>query len=845
MNMKICKISRLILLFQLIFVFNSLDSTAALPGEYSEKPDSLKTNESCLPVVKIYPNGTRNFTLSHFKVLNTCLDDPFLSGISQASSNSYFTPGGYKVSDYGFTYNGIKLNSDEEIENYFPAWSALLNQINLSGKGLSFSNNVSAFGGVAGTYQSDESMFENANTFVSWTSANSMYRNGFQVNHSTGLMNNGWMFSFGGSGALAQKSYVEGTAFNEWTYFLFAKKQFNTKQSLSLTVTGAPVTYLQNDAAQLEAYELRNTNYYNPDWGYYGDARINAKEFRSHIPVAVLGHDWKISEKAELKTSASYSQGTKSITELEWNNAVNPYPTYYRNMPSYHESEFWDSLFTAEWTNNVDFYQINWDNIYRYNNMSLYTVEDAEGVAGNTVAGNLANYYLSQHNQDIRDVHFTTVLSTQTGDRLKFRSGIYIQRYQKHAYKTMKSLLGSDFHLDILSTGYYFSDDEPYNDKNHPNNLIYEDDVFGYDYIANIDTYQFFSSAGYEGQNLKLLLSGSIALRNIQREGLMKNWAFPDNSFGKSEVKDFINYNINLGTSYSINKSHIVQFNSYLISQSPDFADIFLVPEISDADIDYCNKFVYGGRLSYSINTKSFSSRVSLFYSDINNQTTIKHYIDESNNIGFIVAADSLDQINEGVELGIDYKINRFFTFKFAASQGLYFYNSRPGLDIYYEYFPDKIIENETAYIINYFVPGIPQTFLTAGVDFQTANNWLFSVRGNYYGNCYSDFSFEIRTELSTHDVIMPDPVWEEILSQEKLTGGFTMDCAVGKTWKVFSQKHDIQLLLRASNVLNNQNIMLTGKEPYRFDLISHQITAAKYMLMYGRNFFITLSYKI
>jgi hypothetical protein len=63
---------------------------------------------------------------------------------------------------------------------------------------------------------------------VSYASANRAYRNRMMVTGSTGMMKNGWSFSFSGSRRWAEEGYVDGTSFNAYAYFLSAEtSQFN------------------------------------------------------------------------------------------------------------------------------------------------------------------------------------------------------------------------------------------------------------------------------------------------------------------------------------------------------------------------------------------------------------------------------------------------------------------------------------------------------------------------------------------------------------------------------------------------------------------------------------------
>src|SRR5690606_16293531 len=129
-------------------------------------------------------------------------------------------------------------------------------------------------------------------------------------------------------------------------------------------------------------------------------------------------HYWNISEKTTLNTNVAYQFGKISNTRLDYNNANNPDPTYYKNLPSYSLNYFDTSGTIPVWTpdyagaeerrnNFLNNSQINWDRLYREN----FT----RGIAVNALYADVM-----QDNQ----LTANTLLNTQISNVVSFNAGL-------------------------------------------------------------------------------------------------------------------------------------------------------------------------------------------------------------------------------------------------------------------------------------------------------------------------------------------------------------------------------------------------------------------------------------
>ncbi|MDD2345251.1 MAG: hypothetical protein PHY85_03805 [Bacteroidales bacterium] len=841
----------IIVSFSLLIILFQSKKTYGRINNYSETEikDSSLVDFSKISQIVRYPNGTKNYSKIFLNALNSSSYDPFIAGMSKLSGFSNYSIRGYERNDYEVVYDGIVLNRHENAMYYFPNWIALLGLNNTTGEGFNHNINRSFYSGIFGAYELTSSHFRHKKTSFSWTSANHLYRNSFHAVHSTGEMNNGWSITISGSGSWANEGYVESTAHSEWSYFFAAKKTINQHHDLSFTIMGTPIRNSQTNYAPQEAFNLRENNYYSPNFGYQEGKLRNENQFTSHIPIGIINHSWKISDRFELNSSFAYSKGSSSFSELEWNDAYNPSPTYYRNMPSYYSeylgNETAADYFTNEWLNNPDFYQINWHQLYFENRNNLYQIDNANGIMGNSIIGNRAKYYLALNNRDMDDLHLTSTITYQLNSRLTLVAGVYYQNNQQHFYKTMDDLLGADFHLDILNASYYLPELSSFqSDLNQPNRTVSEGEQFAYDYIASTNSSYVHALIEYKLPKIEITAFGSIGGRSILREGQMENEAFKTNSLGSSETYHFGNYNFRGETKFWAHENHSIQINGFIESCSPDFYDLFVLPQVSNVTANYANKTANGISFGYKANTKYINATFNAYKTNINNQNKNIPYFDEVLEIRGTVSLEGLNQVHEGIELGVDYKLSRHITFNLAAAHGKYYYSSRPNTSVFLNYLTEPLVENETSYVKNFRVPNIPQTLLGIGIAFQSSNNLFFELRGNYYDNIFSAFSYESRTALSTSTLTLPESEIDELMKQSKLAGGGTLDISFGKGWSVFNKQHNILFCILVTNALDNQNIVIGGFESGGYLTENRLMSQHKYMYMYGRSIFVNLLYQ-
>lgn len=773
--------------------------------------------------------------------------DVFLSTAAFTFGPARFRVRGYDSDYTDILMNGMPVNDMETGRVYWSTWGGLNDATRNQEIQDGLSPTSYTFGGVGGgTNIVTRAARQRKQLKGSYALTNRSYRNRIMFTASTGLMKNGWAFTASGSRRWANEGYVPGTFYDAWAYFLSAEKQLNKQHSIELTAFGAPIRRGKSSGATQEMYDLAGTNYYNSYWGYQNGKMRNARVSNTHQPMLIFSHYWTPNEKTELHTAFSYQFGRNGTTALDWYDTRDPRPDYYRKLPSFaQDSEVRQRL--VDWFREDEANrQLNWDYFFDINRNSNFTVENANGVAGNTIAGNRSRYVVEERRYDSKQLGFNTVLRKELTDELTLNSGLNYQHYQGERFKVLEDLLGGDYYLDIdkfAERDFIGNEDAVQNDLQTPNRVITEGDRFGYDYDVNIRRAKGWVQGRYELRRLNLFAAANFSQTEYWRTGNMQNGKFPDQSLGDSEKLSFTNWGAKGGVTYKLSGRHFVFANGTYQTRAPYFRNAFLSPRTrNQAVANLTDEKILSVEGGYLLRTPLIKARATAYYTQFQDQTTLRSfYHDELRSfVNYILSG--VDKTHRGVELGVEAKIIPTLSLVGVAAMGEYKYTSRPSATIAQDNNSTLLAEDRTIYAKNFFVGGTPQTALSAGLKYNSPKYWFANINVNYFDHIYIDFNPDRRTIGAVEDLEPGTQSWESVISQEKAPSAVTVDFFGGKSWKF--GKTFLFLNVGINNLLDKQDFKTGGYEQLRFDYQNKDVNRfpSRYFYYYGRNYFINLS---
>ena len=778
--------------------------------------------------------------------------------IINSSSNIYANEVGYLFSPVRFRYrafdqkfndvyiNGVPMNDMESGQFRFTTIGGLNQQTRNVEFALPFESNNFAMAGMGG---SNNYNFRPGSMPVgqriSLLGANRAYTLRGMYTINTGLNDKGWAFAGNLTYRWANKGYVEGTFYNALSYFLGVQKVFGDGQhSLSLSTWGNPTERSSQGPATDEAYWLANDKYYNPYWGYQNGKKRNSRVINDFSPSAIMTWDWNINDKSKLTTSLFGRYSMYKSTKLNYNNADNPQPNYWKNLPSSYydvwyndmESYITDQAYN-DWKDSYNYWraskanrQINWDRLYA-SNQNINAV------------GKDAMYYVeAKHNNNLT-VSLASTYNHQIDAKKSFNLGFVAATNKGMHYVTMEDLLGANTFHNIntyaISDIYNANSDEVQYDLRNRNAVVKEGDRFRYDYNLLVNTGKVWGSYTEDFGNLHYTVAGRLGYTNMQRDGKMQNGLAANNSYGKSKHAEFVDGGLKFGSTLNMGHGNTLIFGIGYEHRAPQARNAFMAPEINNNFVrNLKNERVFSTELGYQYENAWMHLNLNAYYSRLDNVTDWQNfYHDDINSFEYVSLTDMKKEYY-GVEAGVKFKVTSAFDVKLLGTISdakiinnakLAYMESVSGAMHGDDYGTEGDTNTNWDRVYNKGMRdnGTPLTAASLGLNYHQ-NGWFLSLNCNYYDRIYLSYSPNYRYRksidnrkqiMSQHGIEIMDennePL-ESALSQAKGHGGFMLDGSIGRS--IYLKHGSLSINLSLTNILNNRNIVTGGFEQSRSD---------------------------
>jgi hypothetical protein len=217
-----------------------------------------------------------------------------------------------------------------------------------------------------------------------------------------------------------------------------------------------------------------------------------------------------------------------------------------------------------------------------------------------------------------------------------------------------------------------------------------------------------------------------------------------------------------------------------------------------------------------------------------------------------------IDKEHTGIEAAAELKLKKGFSLRGVASIGQYLYASRPAVTILLDNAPDATVTKRTAYLKNFRIGGTPQSAFNLGLNYNSPKFWFVNLNINYFMNNWVEVNPDRRTlegvsyvnnpTYSQETIDQGSDLWNQVVGQERLKPGMTIDIFAGKSWRIKGKGRNyfLNLNLGLNNILNNREIVSTGFEQLRFDYQSKNINKfpTQYFYNFGFNYFASLTFR-
>ena len=764
-----------------------------------------------------------------------------IAALTGAQDNIYYNTASYNFGPMYFRYrgydsqyqavyiNGVQMN--DLIRGRFN-FSSLLGMTSRAFRnkttGVGLDANNFGFGDLGGSinYNTTTDLYATGfNGSIALTNSNYLMR--AMVTYSTGLNKKGWAFTVSAIGRYAKEGVIEGTFYNSGGLFLSIEKYFNANNQLVFTAWGGPTQRATAGATYQEVYDLLNDNLYNPNWGWYQGKKRASRITETYDPTAMLHWLYKKgSTTVNTAIAASYNYYNRSA--LQYYKANDPNPTYYRYLPSYYltdegESTIQSEYYTWLWQNDESFSQINWDNLYRVNQLNN---EANQYLPYDQQQG--ASYILENRINTTFNLKFNTYLNTRINKYLSLQGGVSVAYANSANYKTIRDLLGGEFWIDI----------DPFSDRDitlAPENLVnnynyadpythrvYKGDKFGYDY----NIYALQAKAWIQNTialpRWDINYGFNIAYTQYQREGHMRNGRAPLTSYGKGAWQTFDNAGFKAGATYKLDGHNFFTAHAEYGTRAPLADNIYLMPRVkNDVVSDLTSERIAAADIAYTWNYRRFRGTLSAFATLSDNGIERTGFYDDRYNSYTYYVLSGVKKVYKGVELGMAYKITPSLTATFAGNYSRFQYKNNPKGTRTFEngLHPDT---TQTVYLKNFYVGSTPQYSANVGLDWAAPGMWFFGINGTWQGDAYVNLSPAYHEALPDLWQKYPDPEQlankvAELSVQDKLKNAFTLNISIGKLIYL-TRTVSMNVNLNINNVLNNKDVVTYAYQQGRVD---------------------------
>jgi len=659
---------------------------------------------------------------------------------------------------------------------------------------------------------------------AAWSFSNRTHTNRASFSYQSGDMENGWNVASDASYRFGNSLTTEGVWTNIGSLAVSAKKNIEN-HSIDFSLFFAPGSRARANPSTIEAFDLTNNNLYNPSWGYQNGKQRSAKTNESIVPIITAQHIWEIDSVSSLRSSVLAAAGIVRQSALNWHNAPNPRPDYYRNLPSFQEDPKAKAELTHLWQTDPSVSQIDFQALYDLNRKSEVG----------------AKYIMENRVKQLNFAGVSTHYQRKVG-KVEFAAGLTFNYADETHYKEISDLMDGNYWLDI---DYFLESDDDYreqtqNNLQNPNRHVKKGERFGYNYTLRNANTALYASSGYSHKNFHYNVVGAINVVTLKREGMYEKENFSKGgSLGSSQTYSALEYTLKAAVEYRLGARFSIGLNVANQTKAPRAQNLFIDPHYrNQMNINAKMESAILADITATFNSADFSAHASVYTAQIYNQNSVEHYYDVLLYRYCDMTLEGLNSQFYGIELAAEARIIDHLWIEAAAAFSSNKYSSDPIAKIYEQTSGSHILTENIAYN-DLHIPSSPENVGTLSLTYRPFR-WMISASLNMFDGGYvspSPFRYSPRSEAVAHDV-------EIMRHQDKLTGGYTVDIFGGYSIELPDYSR-IGIYSGINNLTNRKALMSGGYQSSRIEKSYNKYSPNPSMFYHalGINFFVNVSY--
>jgi iron complex outermembrane recepter protein len=510
---------------------------------------------------------------------------------------------------------------------------------------------------------------------------------------SSGLMDNGWAFTFSGSRTVGE-GYVDATYIDAWAYFLSISKQINPDHLLVFTGFGAPQKHGQRTIqSTIETYQNHHRGIrYNSGWGYLDGEKLMVGNNYFHKPQFALNHYWNINDNNMLTTSAYVSTG----------NGGGSGPFGFVNISPLSNG------------------QIDFNSIRDYNrgripdNNGNYNSPNEDGEYRSAYIH--VNFTNSQY-----WAGFISNLNSQLTDRLNLSGGLDVRTFFTEQDSRVRNLFGGDYTVNFFNV-------------NAPNTIARTGDQFFYSNDGLINWYGAFGQLEYSAEQLTVFVSGALsntAMKRIDRYNYLDS-----DPMQETDWQNFLGYSAKAGANYNFSENHNIFANTGYFSRAPFFRDVFMgFQNIVATKIN--NEKVIGLELGYGYRSRMLAMNVNLYNTNWKDKS-FQVSVTEPDGRTSWANITGQDALHRGIE--VDFILDLSTRLKVSGMASIGDWKWKNDVEAEYANQDRSVITQVNIYADGIHVGDAPQTSFSLSADYRLTNNMDLGLSLFHFDRIFARF---------------------------------------------------------------------------------------------------------
>ncbi len=631
---------------------------------------------------------------------------------------------------------------------------------------------------------------------------------------------------------------IDGVFRNEAKADISLSRDYGVGHYLALDLDFDYIIRSSQGTSTKEAFDLTSDNFYNPYWGYYNGEVRNARVNSYFTPEFGLRYQRPVLQGQMLALDADLSVGELKRGSLGYYNAFNPYPDYYKKLPSAMDYGYVRDYTTAVWqSGDSDYTQIAWDELEGYN------LASQDGAAYYIVESKVERYV---------DTHLLGVVKSTPLKGVTIEWGVEGDVDYSLNYKQVDDLLGADYHLDmdyLIGDSYNISN-QMQNNLLDPDRKVVEGDRFGYNYSLRSGEISAVAALTASFNRFDLSASASVGSGSIQRGGHYEKERFPgSSSYGESSVWSYTPLDIRGEMSYSIGAMHSIRLAALYMQSAPYIYDIFLDIEDANTLAGTSPQRTADLSLGYQFTRGSLTLDCSLYATLSRDLTDITANYDDLTDVMCRAVSDGIDTNSFGVEVVMDWDISSAWQWITTLTASSYRYASNPDVTLYSDINFSVVAAASPALIKGLIVGNAPQFTTTSSLSYKGFRRTIINLNTSLSAMRYIEPSMIRRTQrVCNHTANLSSDI-VAYSQQERLDDIFDVGLSVIRFF-FLSNGDRVMVRVAATNLLGDNDRVVWASESNRLTSydedglsITWQGQGSRYRYGSARSIYISLGY--